>query len=320
MLCRNQLFPALLITTSAASMLVSGCAGTSSSDVGASDTTASTQPGDDDTSTAENSGSEESGSPNNDSGSSDDDSGSDTDTGSMDSDGDGLSDAAEAELGTDPNKRDTDDDTYWDSWEVTEGTDPLDPESRIYIGYWPYNPDKDSIEDPGWNSPDATASTGGMVPHFALEDQHGEMVDIYDYGGHDASIVFDFSALWCAPCRGISEWLSGGTSDITGVFSTSFPSVPEKVNTGLVYWVTILGDGATQGTNIVLEDLQAWDAEYPNEKIVVLAETPQKLAVDKYVAGGWPAILIVGPDMVVSHYPDFSQDPWSSLRLIDTEL
>ena len=62
-----------------------------------------------------------------------------------DTDNDGLTDSQEAELGTDPNNPDSDGDGYLDAHENTEGTDPLDAESRIYIGNWPYNPDKDEI-------------------------------------------------------------------------------------------------------------------------------------------------------------------------------
>jgi hypothetical protein len=48
-----------------------------------------------------------------------------------DADGDGLSDAKEAELGTDPNKADTDGDGASDGTEVIiSGTDPLDPNSK----------------------------------------------------------------------------------------------------------------------------------------------------------------------------------------------
>lgn len=49
-------------------------------------------------------------------------------TNDIDSDGDGLSDALEAELGTNPNLPDTDDDGINDNVEVAYGTDPLTPD------------------------------------------------------------------------------------------------------------------------------------------------------------------------------------------------
>ncbi|WP_193214476.1 LamG-like jellyroll fold domain-containing protein [Luteolibacter marinus] len=52
------------------------------------------------------------------------------DTTSPDSDGDGLSDAAEATLGTDPGLIDTDTDTFSDFVEILLGTNQLDPDSH----------------------------------------------------------------------------------------------------------------------------------------------------------------------------------------------
>ena len=66
-----------------------------------------------------------------------------------DRDDDGLSDADEKALGTDPDVPDSDGDGYLDGDEVTEGSDPLDPDSWIYVGGWPYNRNKDAIDDPG---------------------------------------------------------------------------------------------------------------------------------------------------------------------------
>jgi len=49
------------------------------------------------------------------------------DDGATDSDGDGLTDAEEAKLGSDPEKADTDGDGFDDDVEVLAGTDPNNP-------------------------------------------------------------------------------------------------------------------------------------------------------------------------------------------------
>jgi hypothetical protein len=62
--------------------------------------------------------------------------------GGTDTDGDGLSDADEADLGTDPDDVDSDDDGLSDGDEVDEGTDPLDDDTDG-DGY----SDGDEVED-----------------------------------------------------------------------------------------------------------------------------------------------------------------------------
>ncbi len=71
------------------------------------------------------------------------------------SDGDGLSDADEASLGTNPLADDTDGDGLNDGFEVTHGTNPLDADS-----------DDDSV-------PDGVENDRGMNPHLADSDRDG---------------------------------------------------------------------------------------------------------------------------------------------------
>jgi len=95
-----------------------------------------------------------------------------------DADGDGLSDAAEQDLGTDPNDDDTDDDGIGDGSEVTGGTDPLNPDT-----------DGDGIQDGteiGLTSPegdDTNVSTfepdadPGTTTDPVLDDTDGDGLD-----------------------------------------------------------------------------------------------------------------------------------------------
>ena len=55
-----------------------------------------------------------------------------TDPEDDDSDGDGISDSEELDLGTDPTEVDSDGDGYHDNWEVDENTDPTDEDDKIY--------------------------------------------------------------------------------------------------------------------------------------------------------------------------------------------
>ena len=86
-----------------------------------------------------------------------------------------MMDAEEAELGTDMESFDTDGDGYGDGDEVQEGSDPTDPDSLIYTGGWPYNPDKASITDPGWDS---------IAEEGAADSQDGDIAHCADSGRH----------------------------------------------------------------------------------------------------------------------------------------
>ncbi len=141
-----------------------------------------------------------------------DGSGSDTGSGgdgTLDSDGDGISDADEAELGTDPNDSDSDDDGYPDGEESTDGTNPLDAYSHTYEGGYNVGYCESQWEGAGptgvggYDGTEWTAYQVGDVPtNFQMEDQHGEMVDLYSFCGKTVMIVQ--SAGWCGPCRSLA--------------------------------------------------------------------------------------------------------------------
>ncbi len=221
-----------------------------------------------------------------------------TDPDDTDSDDDGIGDGEEVDLGSDPTAADTDGDTYLDGWEVTEGHDPTDADDRIYEGYWPYNPDKDAMSDPGWRG---TASTGDQLPRFAWVDQYGDTVDIYDFAFKGKPVVVDLSGVWCYYCNEVAAFLDGQAS-IWDEYR-EYRSIPGLVNDGDIYWVTVLDSDASAGA-ISNRDLSDWYDAYPNPNIPVLGD-------EEYALQGWmdvvgyPSIMLLNEDLIVAVYdPD----------------
>lgn len=216
-----------------------------------------------------------------------------TDPAVADSDADGLADGAEVTAGTDPLATDSDGDTYSDFDETTEGTDPLDPESRIYTGYWPYNPNKGDIEDPGW---DQGAKEGRTLPNFVYVDQFGQEVSIYDYAGHGKPVVVDASAEWCSYCQELAKLLEGRRSYFDGYW----PDLKDLVDNGDVLWVTVLAEDTSGNSDTSSTDAAAtrWADKFKHDKIAVLGD-------DKYQffgyegVNGFPWLLMVDENMEI---------------------
>jgi thiol-disulfide isomerase/thioredoxin len=226
-----------------------------------------------------------------------------------DSDGDGLSDGDEVnDYGSDPLEIDTDGDGYEDSWEVTEGSDPADANSWIYAGGWPYNPDKD-----GPNIDDVDTDVDDMFAQISLMDQFGDEVDIHDFTGQGKYILVDISAVWCPPCNGLSEWISGA-SDSYG-FGGVYPTVQEKVHNGEIYWITILGED-NYGDTPSLEVLEEWYEDYPDDKVPVLADTDDSNMANTYLEGGWPTVYLLDENGVIVAKPS-NADYWAALDTAD---
>ncbi len=133
------------------------------------------------------------------------DSDADTDP-NLDSDGDGLTDAEEAALGTDPALADSDGDTVSDYDEVQAETNPLwEYSHNLYQG--PYNfgycedgmlpgeePSESGVYNYGgtnyeWNY----YSEGQVVPNFTMMDQHGDDISLYAFCGHHVMATFGYA-------------------------------------------------------------------------------------------------------------------------------
>ena len=229
----------------------------------------------------------------------------------IDTDGDGLTDEEEAVLGTDPTLVDTDNDNYWDSWEVNEGTDPLDPESRIYIGYWPYNPNKDELEQGTWAG--ANTNVGTPLPRAEFLDQNNQLVDLYDLGANNKYQVLDTSAQWCGPCHNVADWLAGANNSNTAGLQQQYPTVRDKVHTYKIMWITFIVENQSGGPP-TLSDSTSWASQHPDPYIPVLVDDTQGMR-NNYVAGAFPTFFIGAPDMKIEFFP--TTDVYQALQFVN---
>ena len=217
-----------------------------------------------------------------------------TDPTVADSDGDGLSDGEEFDLGTDGTLEDSDADGYGDYWENLEGSDPNDPESGIYLGGWPYNPDKDAILGSDLSS---TIAQGDVIGRFAGPDQFGDTVELYDFAYQGKYILVDVSTSWCSYCKELSKFLTRQSSIFDGY---GWDALVDHVEDGTIQWVTILSENAMGGAP-AQSVAASWDASYEHELIPVLADEAQVMPnhVNVY---GYPTVLLLDETMTVVHY------------------
>jgi len=220
-----------------------------------------------------------------------------TDPANTDSDTDGLSDGDEVNTySTDPLVADSDGDTYIDSYEIMEDTDPNNADSRIYVGYWPYNPTKDEMEKAEFKG---SAAEGDILPWFAWTDQFGDTVDIYDFANQGKLTVVDLSGMWCYYCQEVAKMIEGKRN----YFSSSgydeyydwVDGLEPIIADGSIQWVTVL-DADWNYDTLEEEEVADWYAEFENPYVPVLADVDQEMMgwLNPY---GYPTIMVLDENM-----------------------
>lgn len=186
-----------------------------------------------------------------------------------DTDEDGLNDGDEVrEYNTDPLVIDTDEDGYRDGDEVLEGSDPADPQSLIYRGGWPYNPNKNQINDPGGVV--GRVSTGSIFPRAIGEDQFGQEVELYDFAAFDGLVVVDAADFNDEDNQALSGWLGGFEDNET--LESSYGGIRAAVELGELRWLTFLTNGLLDRRPVPNNDVRAWADFFEDFRSPVLGD------------------------------------------------
>ncbi len=212
-------------------------------------------------------------------------------TADADRDGDGLTDAEEADLGTDPDLADTDGDGWEDGEEVAGNTDPTAASDHPYTGGWPIGPCRDALQATG-------NGIGQVAQDFALTDQYGDTVRLHDFC--DQEVLLVSSALWCGACQ---------------VEAPQIQALYDQYADQGFMVITLLGEDQFGGAPDQ-GDLQTWADAFGLTHAVV-ADPGWGVTV-RYIDGytiGLPAMHLVGPGGVV-----LVRDGWISESTVASNL
>ncbi len=171
-------------------------------------------------------------------------------------------------------------------------TDDSDSDTTSpYTGGWPYNPDKDELEDPGTTG---RLALGVPFPRVVGTDQYGDAVDLYDFVGHDRKIVVFLAAMWSASSQDLASWLTGGRADPD--LQDRFGDLP-----------ALYADNEIEIVTFLIEDLDSeqadpmhaveWNDAYPAE-LAVLTEVDPVLPVYCNVVD-YPWLILIDDERLV---------------------
>lgn len=214
---------------------------------------------------------------------------------SPDADGDGLSDCAEAQLGSDPAMLDSDGDGFDDGEEAACESDPLSAQDTCYACGWK-RADSSGLSSQG-------AELGDTIADMPLHDQCGDQVQLYDFAGQ-WNIAF-LTAAWCSACLGEAETLDEKTESLIAQSGAPFS------------YLIVLFSGTTGDAPKPIDAVDYAKA-VGDPDIPVLADPEQNiLANTPYDGKTLPGKCLLSPEMeIISCWTGHENDDeaWETVR------
>ena len=142
------------------------------------------------------------------------------------------------------------------------------------------------IDDRSWVTWESCSYLPGDNPcNFELKNQHGELVELYDF--HNEVIVIDISAMWCGVCAQIA---SKGDEFTTDYGDSDFE------------WLTLMIDN-NEGNPPDQNDLDVW-VDLFNVQGHVLAGNRSLIdptAQSGFPVSAWPTLVVIDNSMMLQY-------------------
>jgi hypothetical protein len=195
-----------------------------------------------------------------------------------------------------------------------------------YLGSWPYNPDKEVINNPGFGScPEAngcecdTSDTcpensectqlfrgkycvpkvGSIIPRFKGIDQFGDIFDLYDLANQGKPILLEIGSASSKAGRYLSAWRSSIDDEATKQkwWKNKFNRVQKLIDNQDIYWVHIIHLDANKNS-ATGETARLWYEDYPHDNIIVLSDPEGKMKTWVRPTG-LPCMLLIDDKMTL---------------------
>jgi len=193
-----------------------------------------------------------------------------------------------------------------------------------YTGAWPYNPDKEMINNPGFgvcpmangcecasteSCPENSECTqlyrgkfcvptiGATIPRLRAIDQFGEEFDLYDLANQGKPILLEIGNASASACNYFSSWRSHVSNEVVNQkwWKTKFERVRDLIDNKEILWVHIIHTDENKDP-ATPETVRLWHEKYKHDNIIILADPEAKMKTWVRPTG-MPCMLLIDEEM-----------------------